>query len=137
VAAPFGRERDAGSVEPVSVQQAFRHRRIALLGLLAVLFQAILFGWHHHPVPLASRGAQAIAVAANSAVPLSPADAEDGCDICAALHHLSASPIEFVSLLLPTFVGSAAGFCAISFSVRPSERGFLARAPPRGSDIHV
>jgi hypothetical protein len=86
----------------VSVQQAFRHPRIALLGLLAVLFQAILFGWHHHPVPLASRGAQAIAVAANSAVPLSPADAEDGCDICAALHHLSASPIEFVSLLLPS-----------------------------------
>jgi hypothetical protein len=121
----------------VNAWQASARRPVALLGILAVLFQAILFGWHHHPLPLASRGSQSIAVAANGAVPLSPADAEDGCDICAALHHLSASPIEFVSLPLPTFVGSAVDFSAISFSVRPSECGFLARAPPRGSDIHV
>lgn len=117
--------------------QASARRRVALLGILAVLFQAILFGWHHHSVPIASHGSQAIAVAANSAVPLSSTDAEDGCDICAALHHLSASLIEFISLPIPRALGSAVDLLAISFSLRPSQRGFLARAPPRGSDIHV
>ena len=121
----------------MSTRQAFRRRQVALLGVLAVLLQAILFGWHSHPLPVAPRGSQPIALAANSAAPLSPADAEDDCDICAALHHLSASPIQFVSLPIPGAIGSAIDLRAVAFSVRASDRGFHARAPPRGSGIHV
>ena len=120
----------------MSARPALR-KRVALLGVLAVLLQAILFGWHSHPLPVAPRGSQPIAVAANGAVPLSPADAEDGCDICAALHHLGASPIEFVSLPIPRVIGSAVDFPAVPFRIQASDRGFHARAPPRGSDIHV
>ena len=121
----------------MSARQAFRRRQVALLGVLAVLFQAVLFGWHSHPLPVASRGSQPVALAASGAAPLSPADAEDGCDICAALHHLSASPIEFVSLPIPRAIESAVDLAAAPFSVQPSNHGFRARAPPRGSDIHV
>ena len=69
-------------------------RRVALLGIVAVLFQAVLFGWHHHELGPASRGSQPIVTVSNAALPLSPASAEDECDICMALHHLSASPGE-------------------------------------------
>ena len=112
-------------------------RRVALLGILAVLFQALLFGWHHHPVPLAWRGSQPIVTAADPAVPLSPADAEDGCDICMALHHLSASPIEFASLPPLATRGSTIDRPGIVIGARVAEHGFHARAPPRGSDSIV
>ena len=114
-----------------------RSRPFAVLGILAVLFQALLFGWHHHPVPLAGRGSQPIVAAADPAVPLSPADTEDGCDICAALHHLSASPIEFASLPLPADLGSTIDLPGIVIDARVAEQGFQARAPPRGSDPTV
>ena len=118
----------------MSPQRAFRRRRVALIGALAVLFQAVLFGWHNHPVPLAGRGPLPSVVAANGAAPLSPADAEDGCEICAALHHLSVSPIEFALLPMPTSDGSAPSVPARVLSVRTCQRGFHARAPPSGSD---
>ena len=112
-------------------------RRVAFIGILAVLFQALLFGWHHHPIPLAGRGSQPIVTAADPAVPRSPVDAEDGCDICMALHHLSASPIEFASLPPPATLGSTIDLPAIVIGARVAEHGFHARAPPGGSDSVV
>ena len=112
-------------------------RRLALLGILAVLFQAILFGWHHHPVPLSGSGSQPVASVANAALPLTPASAEDDCDICTALHHLSASPGEFVALPMPAIAASALRLPELLRIARVSERGFHARAPPPASDVSV
>jgi len=109
-------------------------RRVALLGVLAILIQAVLFGWHHHALAFAADGHQTVAAATNAAVPLVPAAEEDGCEICAALHHLSAAPGEFASLPLPTIAGSAMHLPAFILAAQASERGFYARAPPRAQD---
>jgi hypothetical protein len=105
-------------------------RRVALLGIIAVLFQAVLFGWHHHALGPASRGSQPVAAVSNPAAPLSPAGAEDDCDVCMALHHLSASPGEFVALPVPATAASALHLPELVRIARVSERGFHARAPP-------
>jgi hypothetical protein len=105
-------------------------RRVALLGVVAVLFQAILSGWHHHPLPPNSRAAQPIVVA-SGAVPLSPAAAEDDCDICRALHHLRAAPGEFAALAAPAAAVMALPLPGLMLAGRGSERAFQARAPPR------
>ena len=105
-------------------------RRVALLGCLAILLQAILFGWHHHELALPSHGAPPAAYAEGS-IPLSPATAEDDCDICQALHHLRAAPGEVALLPLPDGGASPLVFPEIAPQGRGSERAFQARAPPR------
>src|SRR5580700_2487642 len=106
-------------------------RRSALLGVFAVLFQAILFGWHHHELGPASRGSQPDVTVSNATSPLSPASAEDECDICMALHHLSASPVEFVFLPMPVAAASTLPLPILLQATRASGHGFRARAPPR------
>jgi hypothetical protein len=106
-------------------------RRVALLGVFAVLFQAILFGWHHHPLPPLGAHAATSVKAADGGAPLSPVSADDDCDICAALHHSSAAPGEFAAFAPPP-LGAAAIFLpdpAPRASV--AARAFQARAPPR------
>jgi hypothetical protein len=112
-------------------------RRSALLGVFAVLFQAILFGWHHHELRPASRGSQPVVTVSNATSPLSPASAEDECDICMALHHLSASPVEFVFLPMPVAAASTLPLPILLQATRASGHGFLARAPPRALDHQV
>ena len=103
-------------------------RRVALLGVFTILFQALLFGWHHHPLSLSAHNAQPI-IGLAKATPLSPATAEDGCEICAALHHLSAAPSEFFAAILP---GAATPVPPLPSLVLPaaSHRLACARAPP-------
>lgn len=100
----------------------------ARLGLFAVLFQAILFGWHHHDLVFAGR--HGAPVAANPTAPPQAADDEDGCEICQVLHHLTAAPIDLaaapsaLALAAPCATGEAdivAGAPALAFR---------ARAPP-------
>ena len=87
--------------------RAVVRRRTALLAVFAVLFQSILFGWHHHPSTIPAPGSAPLAVAAPSGAPLLPAGLhQDGCEICAALHHLSAAPGEFVFLPAPRDAGA-------------------------------
>jgi hypothetical protein len=105
-------------------------RRVALLGILAILFQAILFGWHHHPLILASHGAPPVAHGADGA-PLSPATAEDDCDICQALHHLNGAPGEFVVLAAPGIAAAPERLPRRVAEAQPPKRAFQARAPPR------
>ena len=105
-------------------------RWIALLGILAILFQAILFGWHHHQLAPSSHSAQPV-VHANETAPLSPATAEDDCDICAALHHLTGAPGEFAALPLPAAIAAVVHRQTRVLVDRTGERGFRARAPPR------
>jgi len=100
------------------VQQ--RRSLIALLGVFALLLQGLLFGWHHHPLPLSSM-AHAPTVAAASAAPLLPQlDDEDHCELCATLHHLSYAPGE---------VANAAIRAATSAGSSPGEPILVARHP--------
>jgi hypothetical protein len=115
------------------VNRAFNRasrRRVAVLGVVAILFQAILFGWHHHPLVMASHGVQPVAHGQGS-VPLSPTTAEDDCDICQALHHLSAAPAEFAAVAPPAARASVLSLPGCVLAGRASARAFQARAPPR------
>jgi hypothetical protein len=105
-------------------------RRVALVAILAILFQAILFGWHHHLAVLAAHGAQQVAHGA-SGTPLSPATADDDCDICQTLHNLSGSPVEFAVLVPPGATASALHLPDLALVGRGFARAFQARAPPR------
>ena len=105
-------------------------RRVALLGVAAILFQAILFGWHHHGLALASRGGAGASLY-NAARQLPPAVAEDSCEICAVLHHQSASPLAFAAPSMPSAIVSAIDLPAPVFLDRADARWFHARAPPR------
>ena len=105
-------------------------RRVALLGCLAILLQAILFGWHHHELALPSHGAPP-AVYAEGSTPLSPATAEDDCDICQALHHLRTAPGEVAALPPPADAVGASALSELVLPGRDSDRAFQARAPPQ------
>ena len=64
-------------------------RGAALLGAFAILLQAVLFGWHNHPLPFSPMGAPAVLATAGHEV---PGLVDDDCQICFALSHHSAAP---------------------------------------------
>jgi hypothetical protein len=103
-------------------------RRIALLGVAAILFQALLFGWHHHEFPLRQSGPAAIL--SNASQPLAPSTADDLCEICSILHHQNAAPLAFVTPAIPSSIEAATKPPAAVFSKRAAKSGFRARAPP-------
>ena len=76
-------------------------RGAALLGIFAVLLQAALVAWHHHPLPLSSRGAPAVLAAVGQEV---PGLVDDDCQICFALGHHTVAPINFAVAPAPLFV---------------------------------
>jgi hypothetical protein len=69
-----------------------------VLAVFAVLFQAILFGWHHHELYVPTRDMPPVVVHHDGGRSAPSADDDDACDICTALHHQSASPVEIVAL---------------------------------------
>src|SRR5437763_13654162 len=83
------------------------HRPIALIAIAAILFQALLFGWHHHGLASAARGGPAASLY-DASRPLPSTVAEDSCDICAVLHHQSAPPLAFIAAPTPPAIASAA-----------------------------
>jgi len=77
-----------------------RPRRFtALVAVFAVIFQALLFAWHHHELPFASRGAPVVVAAATGWA--APALADRDCPICSAVAHHGAVPVELFATLLP------------------------------------
>ena len=105
-------------------------RWCAWLSVFALLFQAVLLGWHHHPIELTAHGSAPLFAAAGSS-PLSPAiDDDDHCAICLALHHLSAAPGELAALAAPGIIAAADFQPEPPLTARAAERGFQARAPP-------
>jgi hypothetical protein len=105
-------------------------RRVARLTVFAVLLQAMLFGWHHHSLPAMAGSAHPVVTLHNGGLPLSPASAEDSCEICIALHHLSASPLDCAVPPLPPIGATAAYLPDQTFPDRAIGRAFHARAPP-------
>jgi hypothetical protein len=61
-------------------------RGTAVIASFAILFQAVLFGWHHHPLPFAWRSASTTLVLTPTG-PEVPAAVDHDCDICFALGH--------------------------------------------------
>src|SRR6516162_8241113 len=76
-------------------KSATPRRKAAFLGIFALLFQAALFGWHHHPFPLSSRGAPPV-LAAGLGGHQTPLLMDDDCQLCFALSHHIASRVDFV-----------------------------------------
>jgi hypothetical protein len=105
-------------------------RRVALIGVAAILLQALLFGWHHHALALAGRGGFPASLY-SATQPLAPATAEDLCEICAALHHQSASPLAFAASPIPSSAAAAIDLPDPDPIGRAGAWGFRARAPPR------
>ena len=103
--------------------------RVALIGVAAILFQALLFGWHHHGLAWAARGGPAASFY-DASRPLPTTVAEDNCEICAVLHHQSASPLAFVVPSTPPAFASVVDLPAPVLLDRANTRGFHARAPP-------
>lgn len=97
--------------------------------MFAVLFQAILFGWHHHDLHFSGRPAQPVAAQAGGDRSTPDADA-DGCDICAALHHQSAGPGEFIALPSYGLVGSTVLSADRDIVGLSYPAAFRSRAPP-------
>ena len=107
-----------------------RQRRVAALGVIAILLQAILFGWHHHPLVWAS-AATPMVMAPIGPTPLSPATVATDCQICIVLRQLCAPPSDTaLSLHPPPAVPSRAPIDAAFFAGAAS-LAFHARAPPR------
>ena len=103
-------------------------RGATVLGIFAILLQAALFAWHHHPLPLSSRGAPTILAPAG---PSTPVLADDDCQICFALGHHSATPVSFLAAPVP---GSTPAHLPAIEPVWVSLRSYVlfhSRAPPR------
>ena len=98
------------------------------LGLFAVLFQAVLFGWHHHDLVFAGR--HGAPVAANPTAPPQAVDDEDGCDICQVLHHLTAAPTDLAAAPPPPAVAAACVTGKADIAAAAPALAFRARAPP-------
>jgi len=104
-------------------------RAAARLGLFAILFQAILFGWHHHDRVFVGGQAQQ-AVIHNGTAPTQPADDADGCEICQVLHHQTAASSNGVADSQPGLAASPSTADDPVFVVRTVALAFRARAPP-------
>lgn len=104
-------------------------RLTARLGLFALLFQAILFGWHHHDHAFAGSLTRPTVIQSGIAA-THAVDDEDHCDICQVLHHQTASASDLILALLPGFSASPAPADAPVFVVRTLALAFRARAPP-------
>ena len=103
-------------------------RPAALLGLFAILFQAVLFGWHHHDLAFSGGGPQRVICSNASAS--QAADDEDGCEICQVLHHQAASAGDGIAAPMPGFAASLSIAAAPVFIAQPLALAFRARAPP-------
>ena len=99
------------------------------LGLFAILFQAILFGWHHHELSVSGR--LPFPIVENHSTGSQPADDDaDGCEICQVLHHLTATPVDFTGAA-PLLALTACLLVTVPAVVsHTAVLAFRSRAPP-------
>jgi hypothetical protein len=106
-------------------------RGAALLGIFAMLLQAVLFAEHRHLLPVSSQGAPALLCAAPATGPEAPARADNDCQICFALGHHSAAPVSFVAPPEPAHAPLRASALGAVAAPGASYLLFRSRAPPR------
>jgi hypothetical protein len=103
----------------------------ALLAIFAILLQAALFAWHHHPLPLSSHGAPNVLAVGPPVGQPTPLLVDDDCQICFALGHYSATPVSFLAAPVP---GSTPLHLPAIETVWVPLRSYVlfrSRAPPR------
>ncbi len=120
----------AGGVRTDRPRVQASRRGAALLGIFAMLLQAVLFAEHRHPLVF-SRGAPTFLAAAPATGHETPGRADGDCQICFVLAHHSAAPIGFVAAHLPAH--ATLGTSAFGAVVSPGAPYLLfrSRAPPR------
>jgi hypothetical protein len=101
---------------------------VALIAVFAILFQAILFGWHHHELALTGHLPSAV-IENHAGAPLA-ADDEDGCEICQVLHHLFAAPADVIAPRSPDATTADRIASVPAPAARSPALAFRARAPP-------
>jgi hypothetical protein len=106
-------------------------RRAALLGIFATLLQAILFGWHNHPLPFSPPGAPAVLAAGPPAGQEIPGLVDDDCQICFSLSHHGTAPVDFVAVPVSRPVPPHLPAVETVWVTLPSYVLFRSRAPPR------
>jgi hypothetical protein len=108
-----------------------RRRRVsALVGTFAILLQAVLFAWHHHPASFHIRSATAVTTLATPTSPVMPALADHDCEICFALSHHGAAPVDLFVANPPVHAPlRQSGLAAVDTSPAPYVL-FQSRAPP-------
>jgi hypothetical protein len=103
----------------------------ALLGIFAMLLQAVLFAEHRHPLPVSSQGAPALLAAAPATGHEAPLRADNDCQICFALGHHSAAPVGFVAPPQPARVPLRTSALGSVVARAAPYLLFRSRAPPR------
>ena len=105
-------------------------RRItAALSSFIILFQAIVFAWHHHALPFSSGRTSTIAIAAAPG-PVPPALADEDCQICFAISHHGAIPVDLITAELSGGLPLPHASPAAVFIVVARYLLFHSRAPP-------
>jgi hypothetical protein len=110
---------------------AARRRDSALLAVYAILLQAVVFAWHQHALVFNSAGQPPVLSSQDRAAPLSSTTAAEACELCAALHHLSGAPGEFVAIAPPPLAASRFAPIEQAHSAPVLTLAFRARAPPQ------
>jgi hypothetical protein len=116
----------------VRIGQARRRQRraVALAAILAILVQAVLFAWHHHPSPFHLRAAAAVTILAVPISPAVPAVEDHDCQICFTLSHHGAVPVNFFAPSPPGLAPSHHTRLAALDAPRAPYFFFQSRAPP-------
>jgi hypothetical protein len=98
------------------------------LAVFAILFQALLFGWHHHEPVLT--GHLPTTVFENNDASAQALDDEDGCEICQVLHHLFAAPVDEAAPPPRHAIAADRLLGEAWLAARRFAPAFYARAPP-------
>jgi hypothetical protein len=107
-------------------------RATAILAIFAISFQAILCAWHHHAYPLSLRAAGAVVAVAAATGEQLPASADENCQICFALSHQGAVPVDFFAPSPPDHPPAPPASAAAVTVPLASYLLFRSRAPPTG-----
>ena len=105
-------------------------RGVALLAVLTILLQAVVFAWHHHPLAATSSQSAVTSIEKPSGPQSSKAE-DEACAICQVLHHQSAAPGELAAVAATSPVRSPLFLTGTLFLPGGTASGFHARAPPQ------
>jgi len=91
----------------------------------------MLFAWHDHAHPHSSRSASAVVALAAATDQEMPAPAEDTCQICFALSHHGAVPVDLFAAAPPDHFPLLTARATAVTAPLASFLLFRSRAPPR------
>jgi hypothetical protein len=107
-----------------------RRRSCAFVGVFAIVLQAVLFAWHNDAASFHVRSAGAVTTLVAPTAPVMPASADHDCEICFALSHHGAVPVDLFAANPPEHaLLRRSWLAAVEASPAPYVL-FQSRAPP-------